>query len=141
MIFHENRHGKRFSWNIIPYFFQKLGKMTQNMSSAAAVIGALSINPILNSVRFVSSLLRWSRARLRVLTVGNMSLSSTRIEPSCAVWTLNVVRVLSCRWRWQVGKVSTRIFNLCHFLGIPYRVDETFMLGSPITLLSLNKKK
>ena len=115
--------------------------MSQNLSSAAVVISALSINPILNSVRLVSSLLRWSRARLCVLTMGNVSLSGTRIEPPCAVWTLNVVWVLSCRRRWQVGKVSTRILYLCHFLGIPYRVDETFMLGSPVTLLSLNKRR
>ena len=35
MIFHEN---------IIPYFFRKLEKMLQNLLSAAAVIGAFSIN-------------------------------------------------------------------------------------------------
>ena len=42
MIFHEN--GRRFSRNIIPYFCQKLGKMSQNLSSAAVVIGALRVN-------------------------------------------------------------------------------------------------
>ena len=35
--------GRRFSWNIIPYFFQKLEKMLQNLSSAAVVIGALRV--------------------------------------------------------------------------------------------------
>ena len=30
--------------NIIPYFCQKLGKMLQNLSSAAVVIGALRVN-------------------------------------------------------------------------------------------------
>ena len=30
-------------WNIIPYFFHKLGKMSQNLSSAAVVIGALRV--------------------------------------------------------------------------------------------------
>ena len=29
--------------NIIPYFFRKLGKMSQNLSSAAVVIGALRV--------------------------------------------------------------------------------------------------
>ena len=29
--------------NIIPYFFWKLGKMSQNLSSAAVVIGALRV--------------------------------------------------------------------------------------------------
>ena len=29
--------------NIIPYFFQKLGKILQNLSSAAVVIGALRV--------------------------------------------------------------------------------------------------
>ena len=30
--------------HIIPYFFQKLGKMSQNLSSAAVVNGALRVN-------------------------------------------------------------------------------------------------
>ena len=32
---------RRFSWNLIPYFFRKLGKMPKNLSSAAVVIVAL----------------------------------------------------------------------------------------------------
>ena len=44
MIFHENlltddSHGKT-----VPYFIRKLGKMLQNFSSAAVVIGALRVN-------------------------------------------------------------------------------------------------
>ena len=39
MIFHENR----LLAIIMPYFFQKLGKMSQNVSSAAVVIGALMV--------------------------------------------------------------------------------------------------
>ena len=61
MIFHENRlladdshAGRRFSWNIIPYFCRKLGKMTQNLLSAAVVIGALRINSLLLFVSFES---------------------------------------------------------------------------------------
>ena len=42
MIFHESA-GRRFSRNIIPYFFRKLRKMSQNLSSAAVVIGALKV--------------------------------------------------------------------------------------------------
>ena len=41
MIFLENR--LLFSRNIIPYFCRKLGKMSQNLSSAAGVIGALTV--------------------------------------------------------------------------------------------------
>ena len=42
MIFHENRLLVYFLMNIILYFFfQKLGKMSQNLSSAAVVICAL----------------------------------------------------------------------------------------------------
>ena len=45
MIFHENRLLADDSHvNIIPYFCQKLGKMSQNLSSAAVVIGALRVN-------------------------------------------------------------------------------------------------
>ena len=40
----ESSAGRRFSWNIIPYFFRKLGKMSQNLLSAAVVIGALRVN-------------------------------------------------------------------------------------------------
>ena len=54
MIFHENplladdsHAGRRFSWNIIPYFCRKLGKMMQNLLSAAVVIGSLRINSLL----------------------------------------------------------------------------------------------
>ena len=36
--------GRRFSCNIIPYFCRKLVKMSQNLSSAAVVIGALRVN-------------------------------------------------------------------------------------------------
>ena len=39
----ESSAGRQFSWNIIPYFFRKLGKMLQNLSSAAVVIGALRV--------------------------------------------------------------------------------------------------
>ena len=39
MIFHENR----LLSDIIPYFFRKLGKMSQNLWSAAVVISALSV--------------------------------------------------------------------------------------------------
>ena len=35
--------GRRFSCNIIPYFCRKLGKMSQNLSSAAIVIVALRV--------------------------------------------------------------------------------------------------
>ena len=31
-------------WNIIPYYFRKLGKISPNLSSAAVVIGALRGN-------------------------------------------------------------------------------------------------
>ena len=47
MIFHEKLSaGRRFSCNIIPYFCWKLGKMSQNLSSAAVIIGALRVNRI-----------------------------------------------------------------------------------------------
>ena len=44
MIFHENRLLADDSHDITPYFFQKLRKMLQNLSSAAVVIGALRVN-------------------------------------------------------------------------------------------------
>ena len=45
MIFHENRLLEDDSHkNIIPYFFRKLAKMSQYLSSAAVVIGALRVN-------------------------------------------------------------------------------------------------
>ena len=33
------------AYNIVPYFCRKLGKMSQNLSSAAVVIGPLRVNP------------------------------------------------------------------------------------------------
>ena len=42
----ESSAGRQFSCNIIPYFCRKLGKMSQNLSSAAVVIGALRVNPV-----------------------------------------------------------------------------------------------
>ena len=39
MIFHD----RRFSCNIIPNFCRKLGKVSQNLSSSAVVIGALRV--------------------------------------------------------------------------------------------------
>ena len=51
MIFHEKRllAGRRFSCNIIPYFCGKLGKLSQNLSPAAVVIGALRVNRVRSS--------------------------------------------------------------------------------------------
>ena len=50
MILHENRllladdsHVISFSCNMIPYFWRKFGKMSQHLSSAAVVIGALRV--------------------------------------------------------------------------------------------------
>ena len=46
-LFHENRLLADDSHEIsiiIPYFFRKLGKMFQNLSTAAIVIGALRVN-------------------------------------------------------------------------------------------------
>ena len=42
-IFRESYAGIRFLCNIIPYFCRKLGKMSQNLSSAAVLIGALRV--------------------------------------------------------------------------------------------------
>ena len=45
MILHENRLPADDSHEIsLPYFFQKLDKMSQNLSPAAVVIGALRVN-------------------------------------------------------------------------------------------------
>ena len=38
--------GRRISCNIIPYFCRKLGKISQNLSSATVMIGALRVNPL-----------------------------------------------------------------------------------------------
>ena len=42
----ESSAGRRFSWNIIPYFCRKLGKMSQNLLSTAVVISALRVYPL-----------------------------------------------------------------------------------------------
>ena len=44
MIFHENRLLAILMKYHTLFFFQKLGKMSQNLSSAAVVIGALRVN-------------------------------------------------------------------------------------------------
>ena len=44
MIFHENRLHADDSHEISYLFCRKLGKMSQNLSSAAVVIGALRVN-------------------------------------------------------------------------------------------------
>ena len=44
MTFHENRLLADDSHEISYLFFHKLGKMSQNLSSAAVVIGALRVN-------------------------------------------------------------------------------------------------
>ena len=44
MIFHENfLLADKFSFNSMPYFFRKLEKMSQNLSSALVVIGTLRV--------------------------------------------------------------------------------------------------
>ena len=54
----------RISCNIIPYFSRKLGKMSQNLSSAAVVIGALRVKksgptPLRSAGRPVMARLKW----------------------------------------------------------------------------------
>ena len=50
MIFHKNRLLADDSHEIsFPCFFRKLAKMSQNLSSAAVVIGALRVNMLLSS--------------------------------------------------------------------------------------------
>ena len=46
MIFHENRLLADDSHEISCFICQKLGKMSQNLSSAAVVIGALRVNEL-----------------------------------------------------------------------------------------------
>ena len=50
MIFHENRLLADDSHEIsfIPYFIGKLGKLSQNLTSAAVVIGALRVKSVCN---------------------------------------------------------------------------------------------
>ena len=48
----ESSTGRRFSWNIIPYFYWKLGKMLQNLSSAAVVIATLRVKLLHASRKF-----------------------------------------------------------------------------------------
>ena len=43
-ITHEASAGRRFSCNIMPYFCRKLGMMSQTLSAAAIIIGALRVN-------------------------------------------------------------------------------------------------
>ena len=50
MVFHENRLPADDSHEISSLIFRKLGKMSKNMSAAAAVIGALSVNTILIAI-------------------------------------------------------------------------------------------
>ena len=54
MIFHENRLLADDS-HIISYliFVEKLGKMAQNLSSAAVVIGALRINDTVEHLQYI----------------------------------------------------------------------------------------
>ena len=92
---------------------------------------------LINTFDRLSSLLGRSWTCLRILTMRNMTLRSSRVELSRAVGTLDVVRVLCRRGRREVGKVTPAVLNLCHLLCITDSVDKTFMLTSPVTLLWL----
>ena len=63
MIFHENcmlaDNSHEISYLI---FFRKLGKMSQNLSSAAVVIGALRVNSDLDSGDFCHLLITFSNS-------------------------------------------------------------------------------
>ena len=67
MIFHENPLLADDS-HAISYliFFQKLGKMLQNLSSAAVVIGALRVNQLLVYCKFENSSKKFFRNTIRV---------------------------------------------------------------------------
>ena len=51
MIFHENRLLADDSHEYHTLFFQKLGRMSQNLSSAAVVIGALRVNLYISLIK------------------------------------------------------------------------------------------
>ena len=60
MIFHENRLQAAILTKYHNLFFQKIRKMSQNLSSAAVVIGALRVKIHLNDVSLAGGwLLAW----------------------------------------------------------------------------------
>ena len=72
MIFHENclladnSHEISYLIFFIPYFFRKLGRMSQNLSSAAVVIGALRANNQFNDNNILQTASLTHRAPPRI---------------------------------------------------------------------------
>ena len=71
-----------------------------------------------------SSLFRWGRSIHSCSTLRNMSCCGLRGKASCAMLTVDIVRILAGRWGWQVGEVSTFLYVLLHFLCISNRPYE-----------------
>ena len=69
MIFHENRLLADDSLVISYFIFSKLGKMLQNLSSAAVVIGALRVKPEASTIMRALSGARCTDARLYTLGI------------------------------------------------------------------------
>ena len=77
MTFHENRLLPDDSHEISHRIFRKLGKMSENVSSAAVVIGALRVKTPANKIR-ICRLLRLSAATLLI----NVSIEANSVDPA-----------------------------------------------------------
>lgn len=71
--------------------------------------------------------------------LGNVSFGSGLVEAARAVRTLNVVRILRGRWRWQVRKFTALGQISFHLLGRPDGLDEFLVLPTPVTLFSIGR--
>lgn len=82
----------------------------------------------------------WWRASIEVFTSWYVSCSSIRIKLPGAIGALLVVGIFWRGWRCYVSNATPCFLNFCTFLGIPYGLDETLSLFSPITILFLQLK-
>ena len=103
----ESSAGRRFSCNIIPYFCQKWGKMSQNLSSAAVVIGALRVNAFHANVDNLCKQCEPMSGPMRCWAYSGSKLNDTDDIPERFFSIGLFKKALQMTKKWKITKHST----------------------------------
>lgn len=71
--------------------------------------------------------------------LGNVSFGCGLVEAARTVRTLNVVRILRGRWRWQIRKLTALGQMGLQLLGRPDGLDEFLVLPTPVILFGIGR--
>ena len=127
----------------MPYFFRKLGKMLQNSSSAAVVIGTLRVRPVLEKPELLRLFLDlWQQTRMIWMRQSGLSLTYftfPRYYPIQTLYCLGLCHIVLCQ------RILHRTFVKSAYLKINFLISQSkhmlWLLKRTVSLLKLMGKK